>query len=237
MSGLRFHMQSLLPDLLWQLGVVLIDTTASNSGTKILTGAGGSAAHLRSMIEEETRGDQELGHILIEARDCLSHAGRNEAEAGLRAFGLCKEGRTFMKTKQTIDESKGSKPRCWMKTLLDEQTQYVTDHADELLPFIEVEQKLKRGSLAKPPGGVKERFGFYGKSAEWYNFDSDRVELIVRFALNKEPRVKKLPPELQGISEADLTVEQRIQLFRNEGVRDMLLELANPSKRIALIIF
>ena len=68
MAALKQHMQDSLEDMLWQIGVMLIDTTTSNTGTKILTGEGGSAAHLRSMIEKATRGDTDMGHILIEAR-------------------------------------------------------------------------------------------------------------------------------------------------------------------------
>ena len=75
-----------------------------------------------------------------------------------------------------------------MKTLLDEMTQYVSDQGKPIFAFIETKEGLKRGSLAAPPGGVKERFGFYGKSAAWYKFQSKRIELIVQFALDREPR-------------------------------------------------
>eukprot|EP00966_Prymnesium_polylepis_P230273 5328238-Prymnesium_polylepis.1 len=167
----------------------------------------------------------------------MSHAGHNEAEAILYGLGQCKEGRTFMKTKQTIDESKGSKPRCWAKTLLDELTQYVSDRP-ELIAYIEKQEGKKAGSLGKPPGGVKERFGFYGKSAEWYSFGTGRVELIVQYALAKEhAREASDDDELAGIRKEDLTVAQRISLLKADGVRDMLLELASPQKRLALIIW
>ena len=42
--------------LLWCLGVILCDTTGSNTGTRIVTGEGGSASHFRARVEELTRG-------------------------------------------------------------------------------------------------------------------------------------------------------------------------------------
>ena len=237
MAGLRHHMQDSTEDLLWQLGVLLVDTTASNTGTKILSGEGGSAAHLRSMIEKATRGDEELGHLLIEVRDCISHIGHGEAETILYAFGACAESRTFMKTKQTIDEEKGSKPRCWMKTQLDEATQYVSDRP-ACRAYIEKCEGLKPGSLAKPPGGVKERFGFYGEAVKWYAPTTGRIELIVEFALSEEPaRLASEDEELVGILPEDLTVSQRLSLIKDAGVRAMLLEFADAAKRLALIVW
>ena len=122
-----------------------------------------------------------------------------------------------------------------MKTVLDEMTQYVTDQGKPLLAFIEKEEGLKPGSLAFPPGGVKERFGFYGKSARWYNFLSTRVDLIARFALSREPH--RVVDELKGVAEEELSLVQRIERIRDAGVREMLAEIANPKKRICLIIF
>ena len=147
MAALKHHMQDSLEDMLWQIGVMLIDTTTSNTGTKILTGEGGSAAHLRSMIEKATRGDTDMGHILIEARDCISHAGHNEAEAILYAFGSCADGRAFMKTKQTIDEEKGSKPRCWMKTCIPYETR-----TEEVVPLLSFYLLALLSSLTCPAG-------------------------------------------------------------------------------------
>jgi hypothetical protein len=237
MGGLRHHMQDAMEDMLWQLAVILVDTTTTNTGTKILTGEGGSAAHLRSMIEKATRGDEELGHFLIEARDCISHMGHNEAETILYAFGACEEGRAFMKTKQTIDEEKGSKPRCWMKTDLDEATQYVFDRP-KLIAFIEKREALKAGSLRKPPGGVKERMGFYGQSIQWYRPTTGRIELICEYAVSEEPAYPADEnEETVGIPESDLTMEQRISLIKDDGVRAMLLEFANPAKRLAFIVW
>ena len=92
-----------------------------------------------------------------------------------------------------------------MKTLLDEMTQFVTDQGKPLLAFIEQEEGLKKGSLSFPPGGVKERFGFYGKSARWHDFMSGRPELIVRYALSREPH--RVIDELKGMAESDLSVE------------------------------
>ena len=101
MAGLCHHMQAATSEMLWQIGVILIDTTAGNTGPKIVSGGGGSAAHLRSMIEEKTRTeDGKQGHLLIEARDCLSHIPHNECETAIYSFGSCKEDRVFMKTKQ-----------------------------------------------------------------------------------------------------------------------------------------
>ena len=80
-AGLEDYGRDQLNALLWNVFVILCDTTGSNTGTKILTGKGGSASHLRSRIEELTRGPNgEQGHILVEQRDCLSHAGHNECD-------------------------------------------------------------------------------------------------------------------------------------------------------------
>jgi hypothetical protein len=173
MAGLEGFTGCLLLTLLWQLYVIMCDTTPSNTGTKIITGEGGSASHLRARIEEKTRveaGTQ--GHILIEQRDCLSHAGHNECEAAMTALGHCDSDRSYLSHKQDIDESKGSKTRIWSKNLLDELTQYVSERP-ELIRFIEVEEKIGK-TLRKPPGGVVTRWGFYGRSAQWFRFETGR---------------------------------------------------------------
>lgn len=78
MDGLKNLPGDALESILWQLQVIMCDTTGSNTGTKVLSGEGGSASHMRKQIEELTRGeDDEVGHVLIEQRDCLSHAGHN----------------------------------------------------------------------------------------------------------------------------------------------------------------
>lgn len=62
----------------------------------------------------------------------------------------------------------------------------------------------------------------------------------VRFLPGQEPKrsiesVEELAG--MGLSEADLTLQQRVLLMREAGVREMITELASPTKRIFLIIF
>jgi hypothetical protein len=74
MKGLENFAEGSLSSLLWQLNVLMCDTTNSMTGTLVVSGAGGAASHLRKRIEEATHGpDGEQGHILAEQRDCLSH--------------------------------------------------------------------------------------------------------------------------------------------------------------------
>lgn len=219
--------------VLRRLYVVLVDTTASNTGTLIRTGKGGSASHLRARIEELTRGPNgEQGHVLMEQRDCLSHAGHNECETGMTAMGYCEEDRDYLFTVKDIDEDKGSKKRVWSKNLLDELSTYVHDHPD-LVRFIETEEGLTK-ALGKPSTGSKERWGGYGITAKWFQFAEGRVELIARYAISKEKR--RVVEEYEGIAEADLTPYQQIEKIKHAGVRAMLHELNNPEKRVKLII-
>ena len=109
----------------------------------------------------------------------------------------------------------------------------MTDHP-QLVRYIETEEGLEK-KLGKPATGSKERWGGYGKSAEWYEFNGDRVELIVRYALGKEQR--RTLEEHAGIDEKDLTPDQKIERVKHAGVRSMLHELINPEKRVQLIIF
>ena len=96
MAGLEAYAQGQLEPLLWQIHVLLCDTTASMTGTLIKTGEGGAASHLRARIERQTRGvNGEQGHLLVEQRDCLSHAGHNECEAFMGGLGLCDKERAF----------------------------------------------------------------------------------------------------------------------------------------------
>ena len=47
-------------------------------------------------MEQKTRGvNGEQGHLLVEQRDCLSHAGHNECEAFMGGLGLCDKDRAF----------------------------------------------------------------------------------------------------------------------------------------------
>ena len=124
-----------------------------------------------------------------------------------------------------------------MSTALDEVTQFVSDRP-KCIAFIEKCEGLRPGSLSKPPGGVKERFGFYGKSVQWYAPTTGRIELIVEFALSEEPaRSAEDDEELSTFRTSDLTPLQRISLIKDAGVRDMLVELASPTKRLALIVW
>ena len=95
-AGLEAYAQGRLESLLWQIHVLLCDTTASMTGTLIKTGEGGATSHLRARIEQKTRGvDGEQGHLLVEQRDCASHAGHNECEAFMGGLGLCDKERVF----------------------------------------------------------------------------------------------------------------------------------------------
>lgn len=231
-----------LVKLLWSVGVILCDTTGSNTGTMIVSGKGGSASHFRSRIEELTRGGNgEQGHILIEQRDCLSHAGHNECEAGMTAMGYCADDRVHLSSSKEkekssisgvkeIDVSKGSKRRVWAKNLLDEMSEYVGDRP-KLPRFIEDEEGLDK-RLAKPVTGTKERWGYYGKAGRYYKFTTGRIELIVRFALSMEPR-----RPVDGRAYEDLSPFEKIEYVKDAGVRAMLHELINPEKRLQLIVF
>ena len=235
-AGLEDFAGGMLHDLLWQIQVIMCDTTLGNTGTKILTGEGGSASHLRARIEKLTRGEdlQSQGHILVKQRDCLSHAGHNECEAGMMSLGFCADDRSYLSSKQSIDESKGSKRRGWLKNLLDELTEYVSDRPN-LVRFIESEEELQNKALCKPPAGVVTRWGYYGASATWYCFTTARVELIVQYALSNEER--RTVEGQADVLDSELSPQDRIERVKRPGVRAMLSELASPSKRIALIIF
>ena len=239
MLGIEDFAKGSTTEVLRSLYVIMCDTTSSNTGTLVVTGAGGSASHLRVRIEQLTRGPTgEQGHLLVEQRDCLSHAGHNECEAGMTAMGICAEDRTFLSTKKDIDEAKveegKSKRRVWAKNLLDELTEYVGSRP-ACIRFIESEEQLGKKSLGKPVTGTKERWGFYGTSAKWYKFTEQRVELIARYAADMEKR--RVVEELEGIAETELKPSQKIERLKKAGLRAMLHELNNPQKRIQLIIF
>ena len=250
MHGMECYARGNLEPLLWLLHVLLCDTTNSMTGTLIKTGEGGAASHLRARIEELTRGvNGEQGHLLLEQRDCLSHAGHNECETFMTAMGYCASDRVFQSTKKDIDETK-SKKRVWCKVLLDELTEYVSTRpqcirfiedeeakaaAQDSEPAAAAKQGRRRVSLGKPPRGVVTRWGFYGKAAQWYRFDSPRIELIIKYALSKEPRRRANEWDDDGLG-AD-TPLKKIARVKDEGVRAMLYELSNPEKRVSLIIF
>jgi hypothetical protein len=104
-KGLEDFAGGSLRDVLWNLFLIMVDTTGSNTGTLILSGKGGSASHLRARIEELTRGPNgTAGHILIEQRDCLSHAGHNGCEMAMTAMGYCPKDRDHLFTVQDINE-------------------------------------------------------------------------------------------------------------------------------------
>ena len=152
----------------------------------------------------------------------------------MTSLGFCPDDRDFLSSKRDIDESKGSKRRVWMKNLLDELHDYISDNPP-ILRYIETQEVLAK-TLNKPPSGVTSRWGYYGMTASWFAFATGRVELIVRYALSEEPRLE-VEEEPDGFDADAHSPARQIERIKKDGVRAMLRELADPEKRIGLIIF
>jgi hypothetical protein len=119
-------------EVLWLVQVLVCDSTASNTGLRLETGSGGSAAHLRRRIEAATQGEAELGHLLIEQRGCSSHVAHNELEDVIISLGLCTRSE-LLAHKRAVDPDKSSERR-WVNTLLDDLTEYISAHAEVRAP-------------------------------------------------------------------------------------------------------
>ena len=86
-KGLEDFAGGSLRDVLWNLFLIMVDTTGSNTGTLILSGKGGSASHLRARIEELTRGPNGTAAIHVRRRERrqsgrLAHGARPRRRPG-----------------------------------------------------------------------------------------------------------------------------------------------------------